>query len=256
LIADGACAERGHALLRKLDQVTGKEAPMRFPISSVIASIAVVLTAPTQATLAQQSSGESTIRLTSATEPARDSESNNPVQSNEPATEERQSAPPIQSSGEAVRQQAGPLAPPAAHMPVSSPAINRTRMPAGFYASPEARETLNQLPGPAPMQSASRLQTTRRGGKPFQAVQSQPTISPYLYLNAGTNNASPMTNYFAFVRPQMEQQEAGRQQQREIQQLRSQLQKVSTNGSGSQPKNTSTAAHYMDTGQFYRGLPR
>jgi hypothetical protein len=130
-------------------------------------------------------------------------------------------------------------------------------MPAGFYASPEARATLNQLPGPAPVQSASHLQTTRRGGKPFQAIQSQPTISPYLYLNAGTNQASPMTNYFAFVRPQLEQQESGKQQQREIQQLRNQLQKMSSNGSGAQSSsNPSAAAHYMDTAQFYRGLQR
>ena len=79
------------------------------------------------------------------------------------------------------------LAPPIVHAPVETPPINRTRMPAGFYASPEARSTLNQLPGPAPVQSAPRLQTTRRGGKPFQAIPYQPTISPYLYLNAGTN---------------------------------------------------------------------
>src|SRR5262249_43016797 len=131
----------------------------------------------------------------------------------------------------------------------------RTRMPAGFYASAEARATLNQLPGPAPVQSASRLQTTRRGGKPFQAVQSQPTISPYLYLNAGTSSASPMTNYFALVRPHLEAQEAGRAQQREIQQLRNQLQKVSSNAGG-QASSQNTAAHYMDTAQFYRGLQR
>jgi hypothetical protein len=129
-------------------------------------------------------------------------------------------------------------------------------MPAGFYASPEARSTLNQLPGPAPVQSAPRLQTTRRGGKPFQAVPTQPTISPYLYLNAGTNQASPMTNYFAFVRPQLEQAESGRQQQREIQQLRSQLQKMSSTGAGSQSVNSNSAAHYMDTAQFYKGLQR
>ena len=65
-----------------------------------------------------------------------------------------------------------------------------------------------------------------------------------------------MTNYLAFVRPQMEQAESGRQQQREIQQLRSQLQKMSSNGTGSQSTNPNAAAHYMDTAQFYRGLQR
>jgi hypothetical protein len=66
-----------------------------------------------------------------------------------------------------------------------------------------------------------------------------------------------MTNYFAFVRPQLEQAESGRQQQREIQQLRNQLQKMSSTGTGSQSSpNPNSAAHYMDTAQFYRGLQR
>jgi hypothetical protein len=227
---------------------------MRLPISSVIASLVVALTTPSSPAFAQQSAAVSTIRLTSASEPASDSSSyDSNGQSNQSNGEQRQAAPPIQQSEQPVRS----LAPPIVHTPVEAPALNHTKMPAGFYASPEARSTLSQMPGPAPVQSASRLQTTRRGGKPFQAIQAQPTISPYMYLNAGTNTASPMTNYFAFVRPQLEQQESGRQQQREIQQLRTQLQKISSNGTGSQPSaSTNSAAHYMDTAQFYRGLQR
>ena len=228
---------------------------MRLPISSVIASLVVALTTPSSPAFAQQNAAGSTIRLTSASEPARDSSADDSnAQSNQPAVEQRQAAPPIQQSEQPVDQSVRSLAPPIVHTPVEAPAMNRTRMPAGFYASPEARSTLNQLPGPAPVQSAPRVQTTRRGGKPFQAIPTQPTISPYLYLNAGTNTASPMTNYFAFVRPQQEQAESGRQQQREIQQLRSQMQKMSSTGTGSQSANPNSAAHYMDTAQFYRGL--
>jgi hypothetical protein len=179
------------------------------------------------------------------------------AQSSRSVVEQNQAARPIQQSVQSADQPVRSFAPPIVHTPVEPPAMNRTRMPAGFYASPEARSTLNQLPGPAPVQSAPRLQTTRRGGKPFQAIPTQPTISPYLYLNAGTNAASPMTNYFAFVRPQLEQAESGRQQQREIQQLRNQLQKMSSTGTGSQSSpNPNSAAHYMDTAQFYRGLQR
>jgi hypothetical protein len=65
-----------------------------------------------------------------------------------------------------------------------------------------------------------------------------------------------MTNYMAFVRPQLEQQETGREQQRQIQQLKSQLQKMSSTGGGSQSANPNSAARYMDTAQFYRGLQR
>jgi hypothetical protein len=248
LVADGACAEGDHTLPRTFVQLSGKEAPMRLPISSVIASLVVALTTPSAPTYAQQSAAGSTIRLTSASEPASD---NSSYDSN------AQAIPQIQSSEQPADRSVRSLAPPIVHTPVEAPAMNRTRMPAGFYASPEARSTLNQLPGPAPVQSAPRLQTTRRGGKPFQAVPTQPTISPYLYLNAGTNQASPMTNYFAFVRPQLEQAESGRQQQREIQQLRSQLQKMSSTGGGSQASaNSNAAAHYMDTAQFYKGLQR
>jgi hypothetical protein len=231
---------------------------MRLPISSVIASLVVSLTAPASPAFAQQNAARSTIRLTSASEPARDSTSyDSNAQSNQPAAEQRQTAPPIQQWEQAAEQFDRSFAPPIVHAPVEAPVINRTRMPAGFYASPAARSTLNQLPGPAPVQSAPRLQATRPGGKPFQAIPGRSTISPYLFMNAGTNTATPITNYLAFVRPQMEQAESGRQQQREIQQLRSQLQKMSSNGAGSeQLANPNTAARYMDTAQFYRGLQR
>jgi hypothetical protein len=230
---------------------------MRLPISSVIASLVVALITPSSPAVAQQESSESTIRLTSAVEADRESSSyESTAQPGQPSMEPRQVAQPIQSLGQPAEQSDRSFARPAVHMPLQSPTINQTRMPAGFYASPAARSTLNQLPGPAPVQSAPRLQNTRRGGKPFQAISPQSTISPYLYMNAGTNTATPITNYLAFVRPQMEQAESGRQQQREIQQLRSQLQKMSSNGPGSQSVNSNPAARYMDTAQFYRGLQR
>lgn len=231
---------------------------MRLPISSVIASLFIALTAPSPPSFAQQNATGSTIRLTSASEPARDSTAYEPnMQSNEPAMEQHPAAPPIQHQEQPPIQSDRSLAPPIVHTPVEMSANNRTRMPAGFYASPAARSTLNQVPGPAPVQSAPRLQANRRGGKPFQALPSQSPISPYLYLNAGGNASNPVTNYFAFVRPQLDQVESGRQQQREIQQLRSQLQKMSAGGAGSQQSaNSNSAAHYMDTAQFYRGLQR
>jgi hypothetical protein len=231
---------------------------MRLPISSVIASLVIALTAPSPPSSAQQNATGSTIRLTSASEPARDSSaSESNTQSNESAMEQQQAGQPMRASEQAAMQSNRPLARPIVHRPVETSSTIRTRMPAGFYASPANRSTLNQMPGPAPVQSAPRLQASRRGGKPFQAIPTQTTISPYLYLNAGGNSANPVTNYFAFVRPQLDQVESGRQQQREIQQLRSQLQKMSSAGAGPQQSaNSNSAAHYMDTAQFYRGLQR
>jgi hypothetical protein len=237
-------------------KISGKEAPMRLPISSVIASMVVTLTSPSPSTFGQESVSASTIRLSSASEPARDSTPyDGNGQSNQPLAE-RQFSPPIAQVDQRSAQSDRSLAPPIFRTPDEQLANNRPHMPAGFYASPAARSTLNQMPGRTPVQSAPRLQANRRGGKPFQAIPTQPTISPYLYLNAGTNTTSPMTNYFAFVRPQLQQAESGRQQQREIQQLRSQLQKISSNSTGSQSASRSSAAHYMDTAQFYRGLQR
>jgi hypothetical protein len=94
--------------------------------------------------------------------------------------------------------------------------------------------------------------------KPFQTVYREPTVSPYLnlYRDESTNEGAP--NYFAFVRPQMEQIEANRAQQREIQQLRGQVHGSSSTMAGppSGMPGTGTPARFMDTAQFYGGFRR
>jgi hypothetical protein len=138
-----------------------------------------------------------------------------------------------------------------------APSISsRTRMPAGFYPNANARATLNQMPGPTPVQSMPRSPQTRRAVKPFENVQSEPAISPYLTLyGTGTTSGNQVQNYFAFVRPQLDQIDANRQQQREIQQLRTQMQKISSQSNSAAPQsaaNMGMSAHYMDTAQFYQ----
>jgi hypothetical protein len=234
---------------------------MRLLIWSKIATLICALTVSLQSPLfAAENGGASySIRLTSATEPVRESTSSTTAsQDPPPAIEQSPSASTTPQANDQPPRAAPPITgPSSAPARAEQPPINRPRMPAGFYPSEAARAVLSQMPGPVPVQSAPRPQPTHRGGKPFQAVPTQPAISPYLYLNAGTTNASPMTNYFAFVRPQLDQQESSRQQQREIQQLRSQLQKVSSAGGAPQQSGApSAAAHYMDTAQFYRGLQR
>ncbi len=224
---------------------------MRLPISSVIASLFVALTTPNSPSMAQQGVGGSSIRLTSASESV---DYDSSAQSNEQSYD----PPPVQPVRQQAMQSGPSLTPPVVHTPAQPPAMSGTKMPAGFYASAEARATLQQLPGPAPVRSAPRPQTTRRGGKPFQGIQSQSTISPYLYMNAAGGSSTAITNYLAFVRPELEKEEANRQQQREIQQLRAQVQKMSTTEGTNMRQSTrqNTAAHYMDTAQFYRGWQR
>jgi hypothetical protein len=99
-----------------------------------------------------------------------------------------------------------------------------------------------------------------RQGKPFQTVYREPTVSPYLNLHRDEVNNEGAPNYFAFVRPQLDQIEANRAQQREIQQLRGQLPANSTvvgpQYRTSDLPGTGTPARYMDTAQFYSGMRR
>jgi hypothetical protein len=91
-------------------------------------------------------------------------------------------------------------------------------------------------------------------------VYREPTVSPYLNLHRDEENGDGAPNYFAFVRPQLDQIEANRAQQRDIQQLQGQLQSSAT-VAGPQYRatglpGTGTPARYMDTAQFYGGLRR
>jgi hypothetical protein len=89
-------------------------------------------------------------------------------------------------------------------------------------------------------------------------VGSESTVSPYLNLHRSEENSEGAPNYFSFVRPQLEQQEAQRRQQLEIQRLQRQVQggppAVATpQYDGASAPKTSRAARFMDTAQFYRG---
>ncbi len=153
-----------------------------------------------------------------------------------------------------VRQTAY-AAPNTAPSLVHAPTMGRAPTTVNAYASANAQATLNKIPRPAPVQPRQSAPRSRLRGKPFQSVQSEPAISPYLnmYRRDIDNN---LPNYFAFVRPQLQQQEANRQQAAELQQLRGQLQNLSS-GSGAPNSASMTAhAHYMDTAQFYKGLRR
>jgi hypothetical protein len=250
----------------------GKEASMCRPGSIVVALAICCAAFSFECAVAVAQEGarpaapRSTIRLCTATEQARETSLAQPVpQERAPVTDQDMPPEPVNQAAEMqpVERTAPSNGGDAANAPVSSApapatpaAAPRQRMPAGFYPSDSVRAALNQAPGRVPIQSAPRLQTRRPGGKPFQSIPTQPSISPYLYLNSGGTNTNLVTNYFGFVRPQLDQIEANRQQQREIQQLKSQMKKMSTAGAGQQAADSRSAAHYMDTGQFYRGLQR
>ncbi|HEX5472231.1 MAG TPA: hypothetical protein VFW73_10105 [Lacipirellulaceae bacterium] len=228
---------------------------MRLPLSFRFASLVCLLSlaASGRLAVAQNEAGESTIRLASGTEFVRDTTAQLP-----PRVEERvdYQVAPAEYPSQPARESSVDTSVRTVSYEATQPTVSRPRMPAEFKPSAAARAVLSEMPRPMPVEPAPLVQAPRRGGKPFNAVQSQPTISPYLYLNAGTPNSSPMTNYFAFVRPQLEQQQAAQQQQHEMQQLRAQMQKLSSGGGMQTPAESNVSAHFMDTGQFYRRWQR
>jgi hypothetical protein len=135
--------------------------------------------------------------------------------------------------------------------PIAAPVTNQTQQALNFYGGYSARATLNQMPRRTPIQPAAVGQMTH-SGKPFQGVTTTTTVSPYLNLFRDDNrDTESIPSYFAFVRPQLEQQDMLAKQQRELDRLGRQLQRRPTSAAAYQ--STGGPARYMDTAQFYGG---
>jgi hypothetical protein len=148
---------------------------------------------------------------------------------------------------------------PAWH-PADPSLTSQTRQVLDYFGSSAARATLSQLPRRTPIQPSGATPPRQRT-KPFQGIQSDPTVSPYLNLHRNEVEDETAPNYHSFVRPQLEQMEANRRQQLEIMRLQRQMQATSTTVAMPQYRNaTATSvrppARYMDTAQFYSGWPR
>lgn len=155
---------------------------------------------------------------------------------------------------------------PATTKPLTPPTSTRSRSVTGIYTNPSSAATLSKIPRPAPVQhpvSVSPVdQPARPRGKPFQAVESGPTVSPYLNLYRNDANTNTISNYYSFVRPQLDQIEANRRQAADMQRLRAQLQNAQSAG-GSQPvmygddsSRPAPVARFGYTAQFYEGSRR
>ena len=116
---------------------------------------------------------------------------------------------------------------------------------------------MGRLPGPAPVQVKPADLPAQPRGKPFQSVQSEPAVSPYLNLYRNERSGNNPLNYLTLVRPQLDQIQANRQQAVEMQRLRSQVQNLSSGDPiGGSSARMGASARYMDTGQFYGGMKR
>jgi hypothetical protein len=140
-----------------------------------------------------------------------------------------------------------------------SPVAQQTVRPASFYGGNSSRQAMSQFPRRAAIQSNPQ-RATRRQPKPFETAEHEPTISPYLNLDRDENDPQDIPNYLTMVLPQLQQMQTNRIQQREIQQLRGQLQNMSPNAGagpvqevGLSPR-MGSSARFMDTAQFYGGM--
>jgi hypothetical protein len=106
------------------------------------------------------------------------------------------------------------------------------------------------------VQSRPKAPAAPSRGKPFQAVQMEPAVSAYLNMYRRDSDGGNVPNYFAFVLPQLEQQEVSRQQAAELQRLRGQVQSLGATAGASTPSNMAAHARYMDTAQYYSGMKR
>jgi hypothetical protein len=135
---------------------------------------------------------------------------------------------------------------------------NQTRQALGFYGGRSALATLNEVPHSAVYQStqAAMPQAARRPAKPFQNAANRPALSPYLNLFRDEKNSTGIPNYYAFVQPQMEQEAAGQRQQIQSQRRERQGQAAASDPGAVGPGVAPTAAHFMDTAQFYSAWRR
>jgi len=143
----------------------------------------------------------------------------------------------------------------------NEPAVtNQTRQALSFYGGYSARATLSQLPRRTPIQAAP-PRPIQAQLKPFNAVQPDSTISPYLNLDR-PETADNLPNYFAFVRPQFQQIDTNRGQQRDLGRLQRQLNSFTSTivnpqqQGGTGVPGTGTPSRFMDTAQFYGGWRR
>lgn len=130
-----------------------------------------------------------------------------------------------------------------------------------FFGGESARQTLEQMPPRPSFTSETRSASAAapRGHKPFQHASRGPTISPYLNLDR-PETSEELPNYFAFVRPQVEQNEINRRQQRELLKLERQVQTAAYGTAaataGSTTPTTGHGTRFGDTGRYYGGWRR
>jgi hypothetical protein len=126
------------------------------------------------------------------------------------------------------------------------------------YTTGPAQAAMSKMPRPMSVQSVPPTPPMRTRSKPFNSVQSEPAISPYMNLYRDSSGQSQLLNYYTLVRPQMDQIDANKKQAADLQKLRNQVlsnsqhpQQAAPSGDSASQEGMTVSAHYMDTAQFY-----
>lgn len=113
-----------------------------------------------------------------------------------------------------------------------------------------------QRPAPTPQPM-----NINKGQKPFQDIHRPSTISPYLSLDivVSDDDGQALPNYYAFYRPQRDQQQNVESQQAEIRRLRQQVRVAGANNALSRKSvpgipTTGSSSQFMNLGNYYPGL--
>ncbi len=113
------------------------------------------------------------------------------------------------------------------------------------YRQPAFRQ---QLPQPQPVHVA-------RASKPFSSSVRSSTITPYLNLDVRQSTVG-LPNYYAFVKPQLDQQRTNQRQARRMQRMQQDLRMASTPGIVSPDGGIPTTGHstqFLNMGSYFPG---
>ncbi|WP_425396408.1 hypothetical protein [Aeoliella sp.] len=123
-----------------------------------------------------------------------------------------------------------------------------------FYGGATSARALAQLPN-RPSSGMSSPPPVQQVTKPFEgSVSRPPTVSPYLNLFIEESDEAP-PNYFAYVRPALQQQQTNRRAQREFNTLQREIRTVSygeaVQNQGAGVPSTGHGTRYLNRGRYY-----
>jgi hypothetical protein len=120
-----------------------------------------------------------------------------------------------------------------------------------FFGRPKAAAYAPRAPIAAPAQVQVQAAAP---GKPFASYQASSNVTPYLALDFAENPTS-LPNYYMFVRPRLDAQQAAQTERAQFRHIQQKLRKVEAGGAVSNPSGgiptTGHSSQFMNIGGYY-----